>query len=121
MPFIALLLDLLFVVVFAAIGRRNHGESSALEGIATTAWPFVVGTLVGWLILLAAKRLAKASYVSSGAIVWLSTVVVGMLLRQTTGRGTALAFIIVALTFNAVCLLGWRAIAAVRARRSSRR
>ena len=39
--------DLVLVVVFAGIGRSSHGES--LSGIFVTAWPFLVGALLGWL------------------------------------------------------------------------
>jgi len=45
----------------------------------------------------------------SGIVVWLSTVVVGMLLRRLTGDGTAASFVVVALVVLGVFLLGWRA------------
>lgn len=113
---LAPLLDLLVVLVFAAVGRRNHGEADALTGIVTTAWPFVVGAIVGWLVLVVMKRLPGRS-LTSGVIVWLTTVIVGMILRQVSGHGTAVAFVIVALTFNGACMLGWRLVARVLERR----
>lgn len=113
---LAPLLDLLVVLVFAAVGRRNHGEASALTGVATTAWPFLVGALVGWAILVASKRLPGRS-LTSGAIVWVTTVVVGMILRHLSDRGVAVSFIIVTLAFNGACMLGWRLIARVLERR----
>jgi len=44
---------------------------------------------------------------------------VGMLLRFVSGQGVALPFVIVALVFTGVVLLGWRAIAKPFARRSA--
>lgn len=113
---LAPLLDLLVVLVFAAVGRRNHGEADALTGIVTTAWPFVVGAIVGWIVLVVMKRLPGRS-LTSGVIVWLTTVIVGMILRQVSGHGTAVAFVIVALAFNGACMLGWRLVARVLERR----
>ena len=42
------LLDLLLVAVFAAVGRASHGESVA--GVFVTAWPFLVACLIAWLL-----------------------------------------------------------------------
>jgi hypothetical protein len=106
-------------VVFCAIGRRSHDEANALAGLATTAWPFLGGLAAGWLANAALYRNKSlpASVVPAGVIIWLSTVVVGMLLRVIGGQGTAFSFIIVATSVLAVFLLGWRAIyAAVRKR-----
>ena len=108
--------SVLVVLVFAAVGRRNHGEADALTDIVTTAWPFVVGAIVGWIVLVVMKRLPGRS-LTSGVIVWLTTVIVGMILRQVSGHGTAVAFVIVALAFNGACMLGWRLVARVLERR----
>ena len=48
---------------------------------------------------------------------WLTTVVVGMILRQVSGHGTAVEFVIVALAFNGACMLGWGLVAGVPERR----
>ncbi|STZ22148.1 transmembrane protein [Mycolicibacterium phlei] len=52
----ALATDLVLVVVFATIGRRSHAEGLTVAGIAGTAWPFLVGALVGWLLSLGWRR-----------------------------------------------------------------
>lgn len=114
---IALVLDLLCVVVFAAIGRRNHGESSALVGVAETAWPFVVGALAGWALLALMRRTERGASLASGVIVWIATIVVGMLIRHFTGRGTAFSFICVATIFNGVVMLGWRGVTSLVGKR----
>lgn len=106
---IALVLDLVLVFIFSVIGRASHSEALTLGGMSTTAWPFLVGALVGWAVFLAAKRVPNSF--AAGAIVWVSTVVVGMLLRLASGQGVQVAFIIVASVFTALFLLGWRLVA----------
>lgn len=111
----ALAADLVCVVVFAALGRRSHAEGLTATGIATTAWPFLVGTLVGWLLVRAWRR--PLTLAPTGVAVWAATIVVGMLLRATTSRGIAPSFIVVASLVTGALLLGWRGVAAVVARR----
>jgi hypothetical protein len=103
----ALATDFVCVVVFCTIGRRSHAEGLTLSGIAETAWPFLVGTLTGWLLSRAWQR--PAALVPTGVAVWLCTVVVGMLLRKLTSAGVAPSFIVVASLSTALLLLGWRA------------
>ncbi|MDG5482442.1 DUF3054 domain-containing protein [Mycolicibacterium gadium] len=110
----ALATDVVCVVVFCTIGRRSHAEGLTLSGIAETAWPFLVGTLTGWLLSRAWQR--PAALVPSGVAVWLCTVVVGMLLRKLTSAGTAPSFIVVASLSTALLLLGWRAGVALLSR-----
>lgn len=111
-PLAALLLDVVLVVVFAAIGRATH-DGDVLgpfgSGLATTAWPFVAALLVGWLIARAWRR--PVALLRTGLPVWAVTVVLGMLLRALSGQGVAVAFVIVATLTLAVLLLGWRGIA----------
>jgi hypothetical protein len=110
----ALATDVVCVVVFCTIGRRSHAEGLTLSGIAETAWPFLVGTLTGWLLSRAWQR--PAALVPTGVAVWLCTVVVGMLLRKLTSAGTAPSFIVVASLSTALLLLGWRARVALLSR-----
>ena len=113
---LALAGDIVFVVVFCAIGRRSHAEGLTLTGIAETAWPFLSGTLAGWLISRAWRT--PTAIAPTGVIIWVSTVVVGMLLRKASSQGVAVSFIIVASVVTAVLLLGWRGVAAVVRKRS---
>ncbi len=110
-----LLVDVIAVLVFCAVGRRSHDEGLSLGGVATTAWPFLAGTAVGWLASRAWRR--PTAVVPTGVIVWLSTVVVGMLLRKATSAGVAASFVVVAASVTAVLLLGWRAVARLTLRR----
>ena len=111
----ALVTDLVCVVVFCTIGRRSHAEGLTVAGIAETAWPFLTGTLAGWLAARAWQR--PTNLYPTGLIIWVATIAVGMLLRKATSAGTAGSFIVVASITTAVLLLGWRAIAKVLARR----
>jgi hypothetical protein len=104
-PFVA---DLVAVVVFAAIGRHTHAESEGVGGLLTTLWPFAVGVLAGWCVALAWRRRVPWS-VRDAVPVWISTVVVGMVLRHLSERGTPLSFVVVATIFLGLFLLGWRA------------
>ena len=104
----ALAADLVFVVVFAALGRRSHTEGVTAAGVAGTAWPFLVGTLTGWLVSRGWR--APRVLVPTGLTVWVCTVAGGMLLRKATGAGVAVSFILVASLVTGLLLLGWRAV-----------
>lgn len=115
---LSLLTDLVCVVVFCTIGRRSHAEGITAAGVAETAWPFLVGTGVGWLVSRGWQR--PTSLAPTGIVVWVCTVVIGMLLRKVTSAGVAASFIVVASLVTAVLLLGWRAaLAGVRRRAQS--
>ena len=103
----ALATDVLCVIVFCTIGRRSHAEGLTVSGIAETAWPFLVGTAAGWLLSRGWQR--PAALVPTGVMVWLCTIVIGMLLRRLTSAGTAPSFIVVASLSTALLVLGWRA------------
>jgi hypothetical protein len=105
----AFAVDLLVVVAFAAIGRRNHDEGSGIGLTLEVAAPFLIGVAVGWAVF----RLWQAPLWSNRAIgMWLVTIVVGITLRRTLfDRGIAVSFVIVATIFLGVFLLGWRGIA----------
>ncbi|WP_423923293.1 DUF3054 domain-containing protein [Frigoribacterium sp. 2-23] len=107
--------DLLLVVVFVLIGRRSHDESNALIGVLTTLWPFAVGLVVGWATVLGVRW--RATALASGAVVWVSTVVLGMLLRVVSGQGVQVSFVIVATIVLGVFLLGSRLVGALVTRR----
>lgn len=107
-------LDLVAVAIFIAIGRRSHDEDASISGYLDSLWPFVVGLAVGWLLSLTAlKQSTPWRIFPAGVVIWVSTVVVGMLLRWASHQGTAVAFIIVASISTAILLLGWRAIALI--------
>ena len=116
-PLVAFLLDVLLVIVFAAAGRASHDEANPVLGALLTAWPFLVGTVIGWVVV----RLLRKSWpleVGPGITIWFSTVLIGMALRQATGLGTAATFVLVAAVVLALFLIGWRALVTLVLRRT---
>ena len=111
----ALAADLACVIAFTALGRRNHAEGLTITGVAETAWPFLTGTLLGWLASRGWSR--PTAVVPTGVVVWLCTAGVGIALRKATGAGIALSFVAVATAATALLLLGWRAAVTGLARR----
>jgi Protein of unknown function (DUF3054) len=112
-----LAVDVFGVLVFCAVGRRSHDEGLDLRGVAVTAWPFLTGTLVGWLASRAWRQ--PTALVPTGVVVWLSTVVVGMVLRKAGSAGVATSFVVVAGSVIAFLLLGWRTVVRLGARHRS--
>jgi hypothetical protein len=108
---IALFADVVCVIAFCTIGRRSHAEGLTVAGIAQTAWPFLAGTGVGWLLIGGWRR--PFTVIPVGVVVWVCTVVVGMVLRKVTSAGVSASFVVVASVSTAVLLLGWRAAAAL--------
>ena len=108
---VAVVVDVAFVLVFAAVGRASHDEGNAVVGVLATAWPFLVGLAVGWTLVRWLSH-QWALDIGPAISVVVATVLVGMLLRALTGQGTAPSFVLVATLVLAALLLGWRAVAA---------
>jgi Protein of unknown function (DUF3054) len=102
--------DLLVVVVFVVIGRRNHGEDGAAAGFFRVAAPFLLALAGAWVS--GRKRWASAAHWRYGVVIWVFTVGMGLLLRRVVfHNGTAVAFVIVATLFLGLGLVGWRVVA----------
>lgn len=101
----AAIVDVVAVVVFVAIGRRNHNEGTALSGIIGVAAPFLIALGISWIGLRTWREpFNRASFIAT----WVITVFVGLLLRRVVfDRGIATAFIIVAtITLGVLLSLG---------------
>lgn len=107
--------DVILVLVFVVIGRASHKEDLSILGILVTLWPFLVGLVVGHIVMRAWR--APLRIVWTGIGIWIATVVVGMLLRLLSGQGVELSFVVVATIVLGIFLLGWRAIALLVTRR----
>jgi hypothetical protein len=110
-PWLAAALDAGCVLVFVVIGRASHAKGETPGGIASTAWPFLAALAVGWLVIgwpAARGWRHPAALVPAGLTVWGTTVALGMAARVIAGQGTAGAFIVVALVFLGLFLVGWR-------------
>jgi len=115
----AICIDTAVVVGFVALGRNSHSEGEAVAGIATVAAPFLIGLAVGWV---ASRRTDRPTGLRTGALVWACTTAIGLTLRGLVfGRPTPVLFIVVAGTFLALALLGWRAIWAATVRMRARK
>jgi hypothetical protein len=112
---LAAAVDTALILVFVLIGRSSHDEGFSLLGSLDTAWPFVVGLAVGWIISRAWR--APLSFRRTALPVWASTVFLGVALRAISGQGIAVSFVIVTFLVLAVFLLGWRAVTSLVARR----
>lgn len=90
----AAIVDVVAVVVFVAIGRRNHDEGTAISGVLSVAAPFLIALVVSWFGM---RTWVEPFTRTSWAATWIITVVVGLLLRRFVfDRGIATPFIIVA-------------------------
>jgi len=97
------IVDVVAVVVFVAIGRRNHDEGTTLSGVLGVAAPFLIALGISWIGLRTWREpFNRASLVAT----WIITVVIGLLLRRLVfDRGIATPFVIVA-TITLGVLLG---------------
>lgn len=102
----AFLVDAAFVLLFATVGRASHSEGLSVAGVLAVATPFLVALVLGWAA--ARRRGSWPTRVPGSPLVWLVTVVVGLVLRVATGGGFAWAFGLVALVVLGVFLVGWR-------------
>lgn len=103
--------DAVLTVLFVAIGRSTH--HGAVFGpwardLFSTAWPFLVAFVAGWVLLRSWQR--PTALLRVGVPLWLITVVGGLSLRAVTGEGLALPFILVAATTLLTFLVGWRVL-----------
>lgn len=116
---VAALVDTMAVSAFALAGRRSHDEALTLEGWWQTAWPFLAGLGLGWLLVVATSG-TWPTRLWHGVWVWLATVFGGMAFREMGDQGTATPFVVVATLVVGTALLGWRAVAEVLDRRRAR-
>jgi FtsH-binding integral membrane protein len=107
----ALVADLVCVVAFAAGGKSAHDDSATWCVIARIAWPYAVACLLGWALVLR-RGWDPRRWRPAGIAVLASTYLLGMVLRVVSGRGIALGFLIVAIVFLTLTMLGWRLVAA---------
>lgn len=100
------MLDLVCIVLFVVIGRRNHGEAADAAGTVRTALPFVIALSGAWV---GARVWRAPRSLVTGAVLWIVTVVVGLGIRRFAfGDGTAVPFVIVATLVIGLLLVGTR-------------
>jgi hypothetical protein len=121
---LAAVIDVVLLVVFALIGRLSHGEGVTPWTLWVTAYPFLAGWAIAYVTTGAWSR--PLALWPTGGVAWILTVFVGMLIRVASGQGVEdgnplpLSFLIVATIVTGVFLLGWRLIARPLVRRTAR-
>lgn len=113
----AIIVDVVAVIIFAAIGRSAHSRAPGIDGLIQTAWPFVVALLVGWTLWLLLRR-GSALSLGVGVWMWLVTMIGGMTIWGVRdAKIPHFTFIAVACLATLILLLGWRLIAGALLRR----
>ena len=94
------------MLLFVAVGQRNHDDSTGVSGVIEVALPFLIALVFGWLVTRAWRT---PHALTTGVVIWLTTVVGGLLLRNLLfNRGTATPFIIVATLVLGTLFVGRR-------------
>jgi peptidoglycan/LPS O-acetylase OafA/YrhL len=100
------ILDVVCVVIFVIVGRRNHDEPTDAAGTLRTTAPFLIALLGAWV---GAKAWRAPRALSTGVVLWVVTAGVGLGIRRFVfGDGIATPFIIVATLVLGLLLVGTR-------------
>ncbi|MGA1291046.1 MAG: DUF3054 domain-containing protein [Ilumatobacteraceae bacterium] len=100
------ILDVVCVVIFVIVGRRNHDETADAVGTLRTAAPFLIALLGAWV---GSKAWRAPRALSTGVVLWIVTAGVGLGIRRFVfGDGIATPFVIVATLVLGLLLVGTR-------------
>jgi len=100
------ILDVVCVVIFVIVGRRNHDETTDAVGTLRTAAPFLIALLGAWV---GSKAWRAPRALSTGFVLWIVTAGVGLGIRRFVfGDGIATPFVIVATLVLGLLLVGTR-------------
>lgn len=110
---LTLVADLACVLALALGGRNTHDADESVWIVLVIAWPFALAAGLAHAALTALGRPTRRAW-PEGAVVVVVTYAAGMALRALSGRGLAPGFLVVALLFLALSMLGWRALVSVR-------
>lgn len=103
-------LDVVAVLMFAALGRRSHAEGWGALGVLATAGPFLAGLAAGWTLTRAWR---DPTSLRTGAGVWAGTVALGLLVRGLVLGRLPVGFVAVVAVALGVLLLAWRLLALI--------
>ncbi|MDO5499383.1 MAG: DUF3054 domain-containing protein, partial [Propionibacteriaceae bacterium] len=111
---VSVVVDVALVLAFVTLSRLSHNQSVAPDGVLGTAWPFLAGLVIGWLI----TRSWRSTLTFSAALgVFTCTLAVGIAFRRITFTGAQPSFVAMAFSVLSVLLMGWRLIAYLELRR----
>lgn len=114
-----IIFDAIALAVFALLARIAHQSADmplSFVGWLSTLWPFLIGMGLGWLLLsrTTALTVSGARNGRGAAIVWLCTVIVGLVIwALRNGAVPHWSFALVASATSAVFMFGWRAAVAL--------
>lgn len=109
------ILDVACIFIFVVVGRRNHESPATVSGTLTTAAPFLIALVGAWL---GARAWKIPRALSTGVVLWVVTVVVGMFVRRFVfNDGTAASFVLVTALVLGLLLVGTRLPKRVRPRK----
>ncbi|RJN31247.1 DUF3054 domain-containing protein [Nesterenkonia natronophila] len=96
--------DAVLVLLFALWGNRSHQTGLAPADVVSTAWPFLIGLGLGWLVTRSWTH--PSQLWPAGVVVLAVTVAAGLVLRVLfTDGGAEFSFILVATATLALFLL----------------
>lgn len=110
----AIALDAALVLAFVTLSRLSHSQPMTPDGIAGTAWPFLVGLVIGWLVTRSWQS-PLTFWAAFG--VFIGTFAVGIAFRHLTFTGAQPSFVAMAFSVLSVLLMGWRLMAYLELRR----
>lgn len=111
---LGILLDVGVVLTFVTLSRLSHNQVIDAAGVLGTAWPFLLGLLIGWLV----TRSWRTTLTFQAALwVFVSTLAFGIAFRHLTFTGAQPSFVAMAFSVLSVLLMGWRLIAYLELRR----
>lgn len=108
------LLDVGVVLTFVTLSRLSHNQVIDAAGVLGTAWPFLVGLLLGWVV----TRSWRTTLTFRAALgVFVLTLTLGIAFRRLTFTGAQPSFVAMAFSVLSVLLMGWRLIVYLEGRR----
>ncbi|MFQ3661514.1 MAG: DUF3054 domain-containing protein [Chloroflexaceae bacterium] len=112
--------DVVALLVFAAIGRRSHGEAAGLGAIldvARTAAPFILGWLIAATLAGAytpGRTRGPGPMLLTTLIGWTGGLVLGAVFRaMMIGRFSPISFYVITFLVALLILGGWRGVFAI--------
>lgn len=119
-PVVALIFDAVAIVVFSVVGAYVHHDDVTAGVFGGVVWPFLVGGVIGWLLAFGVAkatgdRLFRPDRIFfEGIVIWVSTVVAGIIIRWATDADADLVswFVFITTLILLLLVIGWRVLAA---------
>lgn len=110
--------DIVMFIIFATLGRRNHGEAAGINAflqIVLTALPFAIGWFIVSPFIGAFRRgleLRPGAMARRTFLAWICSWPIAMALRSIFVDHSIppLSFFIVVLIVNSILLVAWRTL-----------